>query len=68
MIESEDDARLHRDAARMKTPDDFAVFGRAVVALVGDVEAGLRNRFQAAPQLLHKNSYATRRCGYSQIV
>src|SRR6266853_6961902 len=47
MVESEDDARLHGDAVGMKAADDFAVFGGAVVALVGDVEAGLRNRFQA---------------------
>ena len=47
MIESEDDAGLHRHAVRMKTPDDFAIFGGVVVAFVGAVKAGLRNCFQA---------------------
>ena len=50
MIESKDDARLHRDAVRMKTPDDFAVLGGVVVAFVGHVETGLGDCFQAEEQ------------------
>ena len=52
MIESENDAGLHRDAVSMKAPDDLAVFGGAVVAFVRDVEAGLRNGFQAEEERL----------------
>jgi hypothetical protein len=43
---------LHRDAVRVKAPDDLAVFRGFVVALVGGVEARPRNRFQAEEQRL----------------
>src|SRR5262249_30903757 len=47
MIESEHDASLHRDAVGVKAADDLAVLGGAIVAFVGNVEAGLRDRLQA---------------------
>ena len=34
----------------VKTPDDFAIFVRAIVPLVGDVQARLGNRFQTQEQ------------------
>src|SRR5690349_14558689 len=56
MIETEHDPRLHGDAVLVKTPDDFAIFGGAIVAFVGNVEAGSRvgleaeeERFASAP-------------------
>jgi len=50
MIEAEHDARLHRDAVVVKTADDLAVFGGAIVALVGNVKAGLRDGLEAEEQ------------------
>src|SRR5262245_32605473 len=52
MIKSEYDSCLHRDTVGVKAPDDLTIFGGAIVAFIGDVEAGLRDGLQAEEERL----------------